>query len=134
MPDIFVPNDTIGLTTYYLNVVNGGLIQKYTFDYTDRNRQRLAKSKTTPELMELLPDDDSLLQDFVSYAARSGVAPRWYYINLSRGLLVSSIKAMIARNILGSRSYYEVLNETDQTVMSALNALNDGKAAFPLTQ
>ncbi len=134
MPDIFVPNDTIGMTSYYLNVVNGGLIQKYTFDYTDRNRERLSKSADAGEMLSLLPDDDILLQDFVTYAAKAGVAPRWYYINLSRDLLVSSLKAMIARNIHGVRGYYEVYNDSDPTVTSAIEALSTGKAAFPLTK
>lgn len=133
MPDIFVPNDTIGITSYYLNVANAGLIQKYTFDYTDRNRQSLSKSKNVGELLASLPDNDTLLQDFVTYAAKAGITPRWYYINLSRGLIVSSLKAMIARNIFGTRGYYEIFNETDPTVISAVKALDEGKAAFPLT-
>lgn len=133
MPDIFVPNDTIGITSYYLNVVNGGLIQKYSFDYTDRNRERLSKSRNATEMLSLLPDDDTLLQEFVSYAAKSGVTPRWYYINLSRNLIVSSLKAVIARNIFGNRGYYEIFNESDPTVISAIEALDEGKAAFPLT-
>lgn len=132
MPDVFVPNDTIGITSYYLNVINGGLIQKYTFDYTDRNRERLSKSKNAGEMLSLLPDDDTLLQDFVGYAAKAGVTPRWYYINLSRNLIVNSLKAMIARNIHGSRGYYEIFNESDPTVISAIKALDEGKAAFPL--
>ncbi|MDE5650326.1 MAG: S41 family peptidase, partial [Duncaniella sp.] len=101
MPDLFVPNDTTGVTSYYLNVLNAGLIQKYTFDYTDRNRQRLSAGKTTDELLSMLPDDDTLLQDFVSYSQKAGIAPRWYYINISRDLIVNSLKAMIARNVLG---------------------------------
>ena len=35
----------MGITSYYLNVLNTGLIQKYTFDYTDRNRARIETAK-----------------------------------------------------------------------------------------
>lgn len=129
MPDIFVPNDTTGMTTYYLSVINAGLIQKYTFDYTDRNRERLSKSADAQSMLKLLPDDDTLLTDFVSYAAKAGITPRWYYINLSRNLLVSSLKAMIARNIHGVEGYYEVYNLTDPTVTTALKAIREGKTA-----
>ena len=134
MPDIFVPNDTVGITSYYLNVLNAGLIQKYTFDYTDRNRQRLDGAETAVELMRLLPDDDTLLQDFVSYAQKNGVAPRWYYINISRDLIVNQLKAMIARNALGVQGYFEVFNEYDPTVLSGIDALTGNKAAFPITK
>lgn len=131
-PDIFVPNDSSGITSYYINVINAGLIQKYTFDYTDRNRAQLSDSTDGRSMLSLLPDDDTLLQDFVTYAQRNGVAPRWYYINLSRDLLVNSLKAMIARNIHGVQGYYEVMNMSDPTVTAALDALNTGKSAFPI--
>ncbi|MCM1356212.1 MAG: S41 family peptidase [Staphylococcus sp.] len=133
MPDIFVPNDTIGITSYYLNVLNAGLIQKYTFDYTDRNRQRLESAKTIDALLKLLPDDDTLLLDFVSYAKKNGVAPRNYYINISRDLIVNQLKAMIARNALGVQGYYEVYNEVDPTVIEGLDAFERGQSAFPIT-
>lgn len=132
MPDIFVPNDTAGITSYYLNVVNAGLIQKYTFDYTDRNRDRLEKTKDVATLLRMLPDDDTLLQDFVSYSQKAGVAPRWYYINISRDLIVNQLKAMIVRNALGVEGYFKVFNELDPTVVSGVEALRTGKAAFPV--
>lgn len=132
-PDIFVPNDSSGITSYYINVVNAGLIQKYSFDFTDRFRDRLAKSTDGRQLAQsFLPDDDALLQDFVEYARKNGVSPRWYYINISRDLLVNSLKAMIARNIHGVQGYYEVWNDSDPTVAAALDALTSGKSAFPL--
>ncbi|WP_289758185.1 S41 family peptidase [uncultured Duncaniella sp.] len=134
MPDIFVPNDTMGITSYYLNVLNTGLIQKYTFDYTDRNRARIKTAKNAVELMRMLPEDDLLLQDFVNYAQKAGIAPRWYYINISRDLIVNQLKAMIARNALGVQGYFEVFNEVDPTVKSGVDALSNGKAAFPITK
>lgn len=133
MPDTFVPNDTTGITSYYINVMNAGLIQKYTFDYTDRNRQRLESAKSSAELLRMLPDDDTLLQDFVAYSQKAGVAPRWYYINISRDLLVNYLKAMIARNALGVQGYFEVYNEVDPTVVTAVEAIKAGEAVFPLT-
>ena len=133
LPDIFVPNDTTGYTSWYLNVLNKGLINKYTFEYADRHRDVLSKSHDGEGLMRILPDDDTLLQDFVEYARRNGVAPRWYYINISRDLLVNSLKAMIARNIHGVQGYFEVYNLTDPTVREALNAFDTGKTAIPIT-
>lgn len=133
MPDIFVPNDTAGVTSYYINVMNAGLIQKYTFDYTDRNRQRLEAGKTVAEVVEMLPDDDMLLEDFVAYAKKNGVTPRWALINISHDLLVNSLKAMIARNLLGVSGYFEVINGSDPTVVTAVEAISSGKAAFPIT-
>lgn len=133
MPDLFVPNDTTGYTSWYLNVLNKGLINKYTFEYADRHRETLSKSVNGNDMADLLPDDDTLLQDFVEYARRNGVTPRWYYINISRDLLVNSLKAMIARNIHGVQGYFEVSNLTDPTVQAALDAFGTGKTAIPIT-
>ena len=133
MPDLFVPNDTTGYTSWYLNVLNKGLINKYTFEYADRHRETLSKSVNGNDMADILPDDDTLLQDFVEYARRNGVAPRWYYINISRDLLVNSLKAMIARNIHGVQGYFEVSNLTDPTVQAALDAFGTGKTAIPIT-
>ncbi|MCM1163440.1 MAG: S41 family peptidase [Muribaculaceae bacterium] len=133
MPDIFVPNDTTGITSWYLNVMNAGLINKFTFEYADRNREKLAPSKTADEMLRLLPDDDALLQEFVEYARHNGIAPRWYYINISRDLLVNILKAMIARNIHGVQGYFEIENLTDPTVKAALDAFRQGKTAVPIT-
>ncbi|MBD5332327.1 MAG: S41 family peptidase [Bacteroides sp.] len=133
-PDLFVPNDSSGITSWYINVVNAGLIQKFTFDYTDRNRDQLSASSDGIDLVDnYLPDDDTLLSEFVAYTRNEGgITPRWYYINLSRDLLVNQLKALIARNIHGVQGYYEVWNLTDPTVDAALNALREGRAAFPI--
>ena len=37
MPDIFVPHDTLGMTSYFRMAANRGLIIRYAFDYTDQN-------------------------------------------------------------------------------------------------
>ena len=47
MPDVFVPRDTTGVNLpYFNNVATEGLLYQYSFDYTDKNRERLAKAKT----------------------------------------------------------------------------------------
>ncbi|MDE5785592.1 MAG: peptidase S41, partial [Duncaniella sp.] len=132
MPDIFVPNDTSGITSWYLDVVNRGLFHKFTFSFTDANRARLSKARTPAELLEMLPTDGTLLSEFVQYTMREGVPVRMGYINQSRDLIVENLKALITRNILGTEAYYEVFNETDPTVGEALDALNRGEAAFPI--
>lgn len=127
MPDVFVANDTTGLSTYYLNVVNAGLMQKYAFHYTDKERATLKRAKNVDELMKLLPSDDVLLQDFAMYARDTeGIAPRWYYINISRDLIVSQLRALIARDMLGSSAFYEVYNESDPMIVRAEKEFGTG--------
>lgn len=133
VPDIFVPNDTTGVTTYYRAVANLGLLQQYVYTYVDINRDQLKNVKTVKQLMGMMPSDDALTYDFVCYARDNGVPMRWYYINLSRSLIARQLRALVIRDVLGSEEFYRYYNRTDNTVNAALKAFNDGKGKFPIT-
>lgn len=133
VPDIFVPNDTSGVTTYYRAVANLGLLQQYVYTYVDINRDQLKNVKTVKKLMGMMPSDDALTYDFVCYARDNGVPMRWYYINLSRSLIARQLRALVIRDVLGTEEFYRYYNRTDNTVNAALKALNDGKGKFPIT-
>ncbi len=120
IPDVFVPNDTSAVTSWYLNVANSGLLRRFAFKYTDENRRELTRHGSLEELLAALPDDDLLLQEFVNYAAQNDVAPRWYYINISRDLLVNQLKAFIVRDLLDMTDFYRVWNIDDPVIDRAL--------------
>ena len=132
-PDIFVPNDTTGITKYYINVFNQGLLQKFALEYVDNNRRQLEEAFDVNELMSMLPGDLQLIQQFVKFTKEHGVNTQWSYINISAPLIVNQLKALIARDILGLSAYYEITNLMDTTVMSAIEQLRAGKADFPIT-
>ena len=132
MPDIFVPNDTSGVTNYYVDIANAGLLNKFAYEYADINRLDLSQVKDVSMLLRSLPSDDILLSSFVYYATQQGIPARWYYIKLSRRLIVSQLKALIARNTLGIPAYFEVINSSDINVTKALEQINSGAADFPI--
>ena len=53
MPDIFVPQDTTGMTSYFRMAASRGLIIRYSFDYTDNNRNTLQKYDTVEKMLGL---------------------------------------------------------------------------------
>lgn len=132
MPDIFVPNDTAEITSYYLNVLNKGLLQKFSFDFTDRYRAELKNAGSVNAMLKVLPPDEELLVEFVDYAKSNGVPARWYYINISRKLIVKDLKALIARDVFGTSAFYKVNNLTDPTVVRALQEMRRGATRFPV--
>ncbi|MDE7120380.1 MAG: peptidase S41, partial [Muribaculaceae bacterium] len=95
MPDIFVPNDTSGITTYYINIANAGMFHKFAFDYVDQHRDELTRGKSVDALLQALPNDEMLLRQFIGYCAANGIPARWYYINISHDLIVNQLKALI---------------------------------------
>ena len=132
VPDIFVPRDTTGMSSYYIEIANAGLMQKFAFRYVDINRNSLKQMKDYKQFLRMAPSDEALLNNFVDYATENGVAPRWYYINQSRDLIVSNLKALVARDVFGNEAFYPIYNRTDKTLQAALKALNRHKAAFPI--
>lgn len=133
IPDIFVPNDTSGITNYYMKVANARLLQKFAFTYVDRNREELSKLKDYKQFLRILPSNDVLLNDFVYYASRNGVPARWYYINISRDLITTQLKALIARDLFGDDAFYYIYNRNDNNIEEAIKAFNKHLAAFPIT-
>ena len=133
VPDIFVARDTSGISNYYIEVVNAGLLQRYAFTYCNNNRADLNKMEDYMQFLRMAPSDDAIVRDFADYASSNGVAPRWYYINQSHDLIVTNLKALIARDIFGAEAYYSIVNRNDKTVQEALKALNRHKAVFPIT-
>ena len=125
-PDVFVPSDTTGYSSYYFQVANSGLLNKFAYEYADLNRDELSKAKNVAQLLKLLPDRSILLWAFVKYAADNGVAQRWYYINISADLIVNQLKALIARDILGMGAYYEINNMSDPTISEAIRQIEKG--------
>ena len=134
VPDIFVARDTTGISNYYVEVANAGLLQRFAFDYCNNNRSALNKMEDYMQFLRQAPSDEVLIKDFADYAAANGIVPRWYYINQSQNTIVTNLKALIARDIFGNQAFYPILNRNDNTVQAALKALNKHKAAFPITE
>lgn len=128
MPDIFVPEDTTGITSYYLKVANDGLLRNYALKVASNYREVLKNAKTLDQLKKVLPRDNTLLESFVAYAAEKGVPARWYYINRSRDLILSQLKALIARDALGYTEFIRILNDNDPVIDKSIELLKTGKS------
>ena len=134
IPDFYVARDTAGITNYYIDVENAGLLQRFAFTYCEQNRTTLEQMSDYKQFLRTTPIDDDIINEFAAFAAEGGIAPRWYYINKSRNLILTKIKAIIAHDIFGPVGYSSIANRNDNTVQTALKALNRHKAAFPITE
>ena len=84
------------------------------------------------QFMRTTPIDNTLIKEFADFAAANGIEPRWYYINQSRDVILTALKAQIARDIFGPLAYHSIMNRNDKIVQEALKALNKHKAAYPI--
>ena len=129
MPDVFVPQDTTGVSSYLIEVRNRGLIVRYCFRYTDENRAKLSKYEDEEMLLAYLERQD-IVEKFIGYAESKGVKRRNLLINKSRSLLERNLYGNIIYNMLGQESYTRYINRSDSTVLRALDILRRGEA-FP---
>lgn len=123
-PDIFVPEDTTHVTSYYKEAAMSGLILQYAFNYTDQHRPILSKFTEMMPLANYL-DRQNLVNDFANYAARYGLRRRNLMIMRSHTLLQNNIDSRIIYNILDEQAWIEYLNLSDETVKAALNVFKN---------
>ncbi len=124
MPDIFIPIDTTGITPYFRQVRNRGLMYRYAFKYTDQNRSSLEAYKNVTDLKIYLELQD-LFNKFVKYAASNGVKPSQKDIEESEFLIHTEIKAYIARNMLDNAGFYPIWRDIDYTLQEAVKYLSE---------
>ena len=123
MPDVFVPIDTSGVSEYYNRVRSLGLMYRFAFYYTDQKRTLLEPFKTAREIEAFL-DKQNLLPTFIKYAKDKGLEPNTKDISTSREVLLKTIKAYIARNIIDNEGFYPIIADIDNTLAVALDTIS----------
>ena len=128
-PDIFVAEDTLGMTSYYKQAAMSGLILQYAFTYTDNNRPKLNTYKDMMSLSKYLVSQNTVEQ-FAAYADHNGLKRRNLMIRKSHKLLERFINSRIIYNMLDDEAWTEYINADDPTIAKALSVFREN-AAFP---
>lgn len=128
-PDIFVPEDTIGITSYFKEASMSGLILQFAFVYTDDNRLKLNNFTEMMELSDYLVKQNTV-DKFATYADKHGLQRRNLMIKKLHNLLERYINSRIIYNIMDEQDWIEYLNLDDNVIKAALNVFKNN-AAFP---
>ena len=129
MPDIFVPQDTTGVSSYFNAAMNRGLTIQFSFQYTDKNRQTLQQYETWDELLKHLKKQN-ILEKFANFAETKGLKRRNLQMYKSKELFNRNLYGNIIYNMLNMEEYLKFLNQSDKTVQKALEVLEAGES-FP---
>lgn len=129
MPDIFVPEDTADITSYYKEAWISGLIHQYAFNFADSHRPELNEIDTNEELVRYL-DQQNVVRKFADFAQQRGLRKRNLMLYKSRKLFRRSLYASIINNVKETEQFYEFVNSDDPAVERAIKVLEEGKA-FP---
>ena len=123
MPDVFVPADTTGNSTYLFKLIQKGLVYQYAFDFADKHREELSHLKSGSDFSALLKKR-SIFNDFLQYAVKNGVPNNEGGIRISGKVIETQLIAYIARNIIGEEGFYSVISSIDNTLLEAVKAIN----------
>lgn len=121
MPDLFVPVDTTGRSSYFLAV--RPQIYRFALKYTEDNREALKRFTVSGEMEKYL-NKQPLLSQFVDFASKNGVKKDQEGLKISGPVINIQLKAYIARNMLDNKGFYPIWKELDSTLKYAIDYLN----------
>ncbi len=125
MPDIFIPRDTSGITSYFSNIINTGVLYQFVLDYSDRNHDKLDKFSNYEELHAYLRQQP-LVYELADFAASKGIKKRPTLLEVSKNLIETQIYAYIIRNFFDNEGFYPVFLHDDATLNKAIDVIKKG--------
>lgn len=125
MPDYFVPIDTTQYTDLHRDLMAKGIIIKVTMNYIEKHRKELAqKYKTFERFKDKFNVDDELLGELRKAGEKEKIKFVEDQYEKSLPLIQLQLKALIARDLWDMNEYFELINQTNNSVEQALKLLN----------
>ena len=126
MPDVFVPLDTTQNSVYFADLIQGGHVNSFAFQYINANRAAL-RSKY-PDINAFKRDfilDQAFMDQFFAYVQKED--PTLLFnaeqYAISEQLLKLRIKAVLAQDLWGTNEMFQVYNETNEILQKAIEVL-----------
>ncbi|MBN2776607.1 MAG: S41 family peptidase [Bacteroidales bacterium] len=129
MPDVFVPIDTIGYSNLYANISRANLEYYFAIEYVDNHRTELDEIESLEEL-KLFLSTRNVYGKFWQFIALQGINAKSSDVAISGKYIENGVVAYIARMVLGDDAFYEVANEYDVALDSAVNILMSDRKVY----
>ena len=124
-PDIFIPLDTIGASSYFSALSYTASFTEFAFEFVDGNRNRLNAFRNAQDFDNTFEISENMFEDFVLYAEeKHQVKQSPYGMTASKERIKTRIKAQIAVNVWGNNGMYTVYNKKDLTVIRAVQEVD----------
>jgi carboxyl-terminal processing protease len=133
MPDVFVPYDTTGINRYVLRAINGGLLSAFYYDYADKHRKELAAKDFAAFNARWEKKEKEVFDEMVAFFDEKGLkAEDEEELAVATPILNTRLKALMARSVLGSTAYWQVINsEMDPAFQEGLRIIKNWSGDFP---
>lgn len=126
MPDFFVPYDTSGVSDFFTKIVRKGAINSYLAQYVNNHRAELRQQYPTfDQYKKEFTFSKGFMDDFFTYVKDE------YEIEFneeqykeSEKLMNLNMKAVLAQNLFDLPQFYEIINDTNESLTKALEILH----------
>lgn len=125
IPDHFVPLDTMTYTKYYRSLSRKNLILPTGTKYIDQHRNSLKTGYPDFETFrQKFTTPESLVDDIFAAGEKEKItAADDDEKQKTRTLIAKTLKALVARDIWDTSEYFQIINEDDKTIATALQVL-----------
>jgi len=129
MPDVFVAMDTSYNSAYFRKLAGKNILNTFALEYFDKNRTSLTSNyKTFDEFKRKFaytPDD---IKALIAKGEAEGIVYDDAQFNISRDEILLILKGLIASNMWQVSEYYQIINQNDNVLDTALKVISDTKA------
>ncbi len=127
MPDIFVPYDSTWVSDYYITLRRKGVINRFTLQYVDDNREALILAYPDFEVFnDKFNVDDDFMKNFIEFTEKEGVEFNEEEYQTSKNIIEQQLKSWIARNLWDVNAMYQVITGIDYTFQKVVDIFQDG--------
>ena len=108
-PDVVLPYSRDSLIIYYNNVMQKGILYKYAFDFTERNRHTLLeKYPNSDSFVQNYSVSDYMFNEFINEAAEKGIKRDQASIKAYKEEMKIMLKSYMAELLYDTESFYKV--------------------------
>lgn len=136
MPDIFVPLDTTGGSTYAISLARKNAWGLFALKYsTNERKMLLAQYPTSKDFVNKFTCTDALMEQFFAYAEAEGIKRNEEGYKKAKALIDTRLRADIAQKLYGNDTFYEIINTLEPIYGKAIQALqHDNFKKFKIQQ
>jgi carboxyl-terminal processing protease len=128
MPDFFVPLDTVSNSDYYSDLLRGGFLNTFSYQFTDKNRKQLMKKfPSFDSFNNEFICDDKFMDAFFKYVEKedASLEKNEEEYAISKTAIKLRLKAYLARNLWDTDEFYQVYNESNEILQRAVKIIQE---------
>ncbi|MDC1245026.1 S41 family peptidase, partial [Crocinitomicaceae bacterium] len=126
MPDFFVPLDTTGSSDYFSELIRGGFLNTFSYEFTNDNRKKLLdKYSDFSDFNNSFHCDEPFMDSFFEYVSEQDSTLKYSEEDFKESgeFIKLRLKAFLARNLWDTSEFYQVYNSTNEILVRAIDIL-----------